>query len=261
MNNLAIFNYHDNAVRTITDENGSPWFVAKDVASTLGYINTRDAIITHCKKAVSAKESGITTLHPQTQLIPEPDIYRLVTHSKLPAAEEFEAWIFEEVLPTIRKTGGYITAGEDDTNEEIMAKAFLIAQDTIKRQSERNKALELENEAMKPKALFADAVAGSDTSILIGSLAKLIKQNGVDIGQNRLFKWLRDSKYLSSRKGLDFNNPTQYGMDRKLFELKERSIMNPDGSVRVTKTTMVTGKGQAFFINLFLDESGEDEAM
>lgn len=258
MNDLAIFNYYGKEVRTITDENGNPWFAGKDVAETLGYSDTDQAIRKHCKLSKLFKPVELTGLEcgPRGMMfIPEPDIYRLVAHSKLPAAEKFEAWIFEEVLPAISKTGGYITASEDDTNEEIMARAILVAQDTLKRRDERIKALEQENEAMKPKAMFADAVSTSRTSILVGEMAKILKQNGVEkMGQNRLFAWLRENGFLIKRKGTDFNMPTQKSMDLKLFEIKERTIVNPDDSTRITKTSKVTGKGQLYFINLFLSE-------
>lgn len=256
MNELAIFNYHDKEVRTITDEHGNTWFAAKDIAEILGYANPSRSINDHCKLVKILKTTDSVVLEIPTrglQIIPEPDVYRLIAKSTLPAAEKFEAWIFEEVLPTIRRTGGYITASQDETDEEIMAKAFLIAQDTIKRRDERIKSLEIENEAMKPKALFADAVSTSHTSILVGEMAKILKQNGVeDMGQNRLFAWLRENGYLIKLKGTDFNMPTQKSMDLKLFEIKERTIVNPDDSTRITKTSKVTGKGQLYFINMFL---------
>lgn len=175
--------------------------------------------------------------------------------SNLDSAEQFQDWVVEEVLPAIRKTGGYITASVDDTNEEIMARALLVAQETLSRRDERIKALELENNDMKPKALFADAVSTSTTSILVGEMAKILKQNGVEkMGQNRLFAWLRENGYLIKRKGTDFNMPTQRSMELSLFEIKKRTIVNPDDSTRITKTSKVTGKGQQYFINLFLSK-------
>lgn len=171
--------------------------------------------------------------------------------SNLPAAVEFQDWICEEVIPSIRRTGGYLLDKPDDTPESIMARAVLIAQDTIKRLESRNTELEGAVNEMKPKALFADSVASSSSSILVGQLAALIRQNGVDIGQNRLFGWLREHGWLIS-SGSRRNSPTQKGLDMGLFEVKERAINNPDGSVRLTLTTKVTGRGQIYFVNRFV---------
>jgi anti-repressor protein len=177
--------------------------------------------------------------------IPESDIYRLIIKSKLPSAERFEMWVMEEVLPSIRRTGGYIAGQESMSDAELMAKALMVAQKQIE---ERNKQIEV----LQPKALFADAVSASDKSILIGELAKLIKQNGVDIGQNRLFQWMRENGYLIRRKGTDYNMPTQYSMELGLFSIKETTITHSDGHISISKTVKVTGKGQVYFINKFL---------
>ena len=179
--------------------------------------------------------------------------------SNLPAATEFQDWICEEVVPSIRKTGGYLATKPDDTPESIMARAVLIAQDTIKRLEDRNSELEGAVSEMKPKALFADSVASSTSSILVGQLAALIRQNGVDIGQNRLFEWMRGRGYLVA-SGSRRNSPTQKSLDMGLFEVKERAINNPDGSVRLTLTTKVTGKGQIYFVNKFVGGFAEVEA-
>ncbi len=256
MNELANFYYYDKSIRTITDENGNPWFAGKDVAETLGYADTDDAIRRHCKlsKLFKPGETPGLGCGPRGMMfIPEPDVYRLVAKSTLPAAEQFEAWLFEEVLPAIRKHGMY---GTPDFVEAALSDPDTMIRTLQALKEERQKRLELEaeNEAMKPKALFADAVSTSHTSILVGELAKIIKQNGVDMGQNRLFAWLRENGYLIKRKGTDFNMPTQKSMDLKLFEIKERTIVNPDDSTRITKTSKVTGKGQQYFINLFLSQ-------
>lgn len=177
----------------------------------------------------------------EVRVISEPDLYRLITHSKLKAAEQFEVWVFEEVLPSIRRTGGYLHSSPDESPELIMARALLVAQDTI----DRLKTKQLED---RPKTIFADAVSDSKCTCLIGELAKILKQNGVEIGQNRLFAWLRENKYLTKK-----NVPTQYAMERELFHVIERAIVKPDGSSLVTRTTKVTGKGQQYFINIFLD--------
>ena len=185
------------------------------------------------------------------KVIPEGDIYRLIVRSKLPSAEKFETWVFDEVIPSIRKNGGYILGQETLSDEELMAKAILVAKKKI---AERDKIIEkqrLKIEADKPKTIFADAVSTSHTSILIGDLAKLICQNGVQTGQKRLFQWMRDNGYLM-KSGASYNMPMQRYIEQGLFEVKESSVQNPDGSVRVTRTTKVTGKGQLYFINKFL---------
>ncbi|MCI9082828.1 MAG: hypothetical protein HFI70_11165 [Lachnospiraceae bacterium] len=246
MNELQIFkNPEFGSVRTV-DVDGKTYFMANDVAKALGYSDCPKAVRTHCKgvaEIATPTAGGVQNV----KFIPEGDIYRLVIKSQLPTAERFERWVFDEVLPTIRKHGMY---AEDELldNPDLL---ISVAQ-KLKEERERNKALKAENDRMKPKEIFADAVSASDTSILIGELAKIIKQNGVNIGQNRLFEWMRNNGYLISRKGTDYNMPTQKSMELGLFEIKERTINNPDGSVRITKTVLVTGKGQQYFINKFL---------
>ena len=228
-------------MRTLT-ENGNTLFCGSDVAKALGYVNPSKALNDHCRgitKRDTPTSSGVQTM----SFIPEGDVYRLITHSKLPTAEKFERWVFDEVLPTVRQTGAYMTP---ETIEKV-----LMNPDTIISLATQLKELQTKVEQDKPKVLFADAVAASHTSILIGDLAKLIRQNGVEVGQNRLFQWLRDNGYLCST-GERYNLPTQKSMELKLFEVKETTISNPDGSIRITRTTKVTGKGQAYFVNKFL---------
>ena len=250
MNELKIFeNAEFGQVRT-TEVNGQPYFVGNDVAEALGYSRPRKAISDHCKGALIR---GIPTNGgvQKAVFIPESDIYRLIIKSKLPSAERFEKWVMEEVLPSIRKNGGYIAGQENMSDEELMAKALLVAQNKI---AERDLIIQKKNkqiEEMKPKTIFADAVSASHTSILVGDLAKLICQNGVQIGQKRLFQWLRDKGYLM-KSGASYNMPMQRYVEQGLFEVKESNIQNPDGSVRITRTTKVTGKGQIYFINKFL---------
>ena len=248
MNELQIFeNSEFGSVRTV-DVDGKIYFVANDVAKALGYSVPKDAVTRHCKGAL--KQRYLTDGGEQEmKVIPEGDIYRLVIKSQLPTAEKFERWVFDEVLPSIRKHGMY---AEDELldNPDLL---ISVAQ-KLKEERERNKALKAENDRMKPKEIFADAVATSHTSILIGDLAKLIKQNGVDIGQKRMFAWLRDNGYLIKRNGSDWNMPTQKSMEMGLFEVKESTVNNPDGSVRISRTTKVTGKGQQYFINKFLNK-------
>lgn len=256
-------------VRMSADENGEPLFCATDVARALGYAKPQDAIIKHCKSAgVAIRGVGVQTgmkadgtpaiQNVQMKFITEGNLYRLIARSNLPEAETFESWIFDEVVPSVRKNGGYIHASAEDTPEEIMAKAVILANKTIEHQKQRIEALAQENaqkqlliEEQKPKVLFADAVATAKQSCLIGELAKILKQNGVEIGQNRMFTWLRDNEYLG-KTGAYYNIPTQKSMDLGLFELKKTTVNKPDGSILVTTTTKVTGKGQQYFINKFL---------
>lgn len=226
---------------------GEPWFVGKDIAERLGYTNPLKAIRDH----VDPEDKGVNEMDTPGGKQPlifinESGLYSLVLSSKLPSAKAFKRWVTHDVIPTIRKTGGYV----NDTSAFVNA-YFPELNETQKAaigtmlDESRRMGQQLKEQA--PKVLFADAVTASSTSILIGELAKLIKQNGVEIGQNRLFKWLRENGFL-----MRDNMPTQYAMERGLFVVTERTINNPDGSVRITRTTKVTGKGQAYFINRFL---------
>lgn len=257
---LRIFEKAEFGSVRVVMKGGEPWFVASDVAKALGYENPSRDVQRHCKKVNKITQTTDSVVPPLTVLIiPESDVYRLVMRSNLPAATEFQDWICEEVVPSIRRTGGYLATKPDDTPESIMARAVLIAQDTIKRLEDRNSELEGAVSEMKPKALFADSVASSTSSILVGQLAALIRQNGVDMGQNRLFEWMRGRGYLVA-SGSRRNSPTQKSLDMGLFEVKERAINNPDGSVRLTLTTKVTGKGQIYFVNKFVGGFAEVEA-
>lgn len=252
MNDLKIFeNKEFGEIRTVI-ENGEPWFVGRDVAEVLGFKRPADALSSHvdAEDKKLAKVGEIPTLKTGNfgaYVINESGLYSLILSSKLPNAKKFKKWVTSEVLPSIRKNGGYIAGQETMSDDELMARALQVAQNKI---LERDKQIE----TMKPKAIFADAVAASHTSILIGDLAKLISQNGVNIGQKRLFKWLRDNGYLIKRNGSDWNMPTQRSMEMKLFEVKESTINNPDGSIRINRTPKVTGKGQQYFVNKFLAE-------
>lgn len=248
MNDLKIFeNKEFGEIRTVI-ENGEPWFVGRDVADILGYQNGSRDINRHVDEEDRHKVMLFDgNQDKETIIINESGLYSLILSSKLPNAKKFKKWVTGEVLPSIRKNGGYIAGQETMSDDELMARALQVAQNKI---LERDKQIE----TMKPKAIFADAVAASHTSILIGDLAKLISQNGVNIGQKRLFKWLRDNGYLIKREGSDRNMPTQRSMEMKLFEVKESTISNPDGSVRITRTPKVTGKGQQYFVNKFLTE-------
>ena len=227
---------------------GDPWFVGKDVALALGYKDTVNALKSHVDP--EDKQRGCQIATPSgTQdmtVINESGLYSLVLSSKLPSTKAFKRWITHDVIPTIRKTGGYVSDTSAFVNAYFpeMTEAQKSVIGTMLDES-RRMGQQLKEQA--PKVLFADAVTASSTSILIGELAKLIKQNGVEIGQNRLFKWLRENGFL-----MRDNMPTQYAMERGLFVVTERTINSPDGSVRITRTTKVTGKGQTYFINRFL---------
>ena len=252
MNEIQIFSNPDfGEVRTI-EENGAVLFCGSDVAKALGYSNPRDALSRHCRGVVkrdTPTESGTQEM----SFIPESDLYRLVFSSKLPTAEKFTDWVTSEVLPTIRRHGMYATP---DTVEKMLADPDTTIKllETIKQERAARQALEVKAEADRPKVLFAEAVSASHTSILIGDLAKILKQNGMDIGQNRLFQRLRDEGYLI-RDGERRNMPKQRYMDSGLFQIKETTINNPDGSIRVTRTVKVTGKGQQYFINRYLQKN------
>ena len=254
MNDLQIFkNEEFGEIRTAEIDN-EVWFVGKDVAVALGYTNARKAILDH----VDEDDKGVTkcdTLGGVQDLtvINESGVYALAFSSKLPKAKEFKHWITSEVLPSIRKNGGYISGQENMTDDELLANAVLVAQRKIAERDKVIRAQDKKIEEMKPKAIFADAVSTSHTSILIGDLAKLICQNGVQIGQKRLFEWLRNNGYLV-KSGSSRNMPVQRYIEQGLFEVKESSIQNPDGSVRITRTTKISGKGQVYFVNKFLNK-------
>lgn len=252
MNELKIFENPDfGIVRTVTI-NGEPWLVGKDVAEALGYSNPRKAISDH----VDAEDRGVTKCDtlggPQEMtIINKSGLYALVLSSKLPTARRYKHWVTSEVLPSIRKHGLYATA---ETAERLLSDPdFVIRLFTeIKAEKEMRQKLEAEAAANAPKVLFADSVEASKTSILVFDLAKLIRQNGVDIGGNRLFAWMRDNGYLIRRQGTDYNMPTQKAMEMGLFEVKETAITHADGHISVNRTPKVTGRGQVYFINKFL---------
>lgn len=253
MNELKIFENPDfGIVRTVTI-NGEPWLVGKDVAEALGYSNTRDALDRHVAtedKNTVANPDGKRG-NPNMTIINESGLYALVLSSKLPTARRYKHWVTSEVLPSIRKHGLYATA---ETAERLLSDPdFVIRLFTeIKAEKEMRQQLEAEAAANAPKVLFADSVEASKTSILVFDLAKLIRQNGVDIGGKRLFAWMRDNGYLVRRKGADYTMPTQKAMELGLFEVKETAITHADGHISVNRTPKVTGRGQVYFINKFL---------
>lgn len=253
MNELQEFNFQGNQLRTVLIDS-EPFFVGKDAATAIGYSNTRKAIRDHVKAKYQREERIVTPFGTQTMtVISEPGLYQLAGESKLPSAGPFQDWVYEQVLPSIRKHGAYMTP--ETIEKAIYNPDFIINLATqLKDEQAKTAALTADNETMKPKALFADAVATSHTTILVGDLAKVLKQNGVDIGAKRLFAWLREQGYLIKRIGADYNSPTQRAMELGLFEVKETAISHSDGHVTVQKTPKVTGKGQQYFINKFLQK-------
>lgn len=251
MNNLKVFeNEKFGSVRVI-EENGEPWFVAKDIADALGYSET-SAMTKRLDddEVISAKLEG---MNMWSTLVNESGLYCAVLGSKLETAKQFKKWVTAEVLPSIRKHGAYMT--DQALYRAITEPDFLIRLATELR-DEKVLRMEMQNkiEIDRPKVLFADAVSASHTSILVGELAKLLRQNGIEIGQNRLFQWLRENGYLIRRKGTDWNMPTQNSMEMGLFEIKESTHIDGNGCNITTKTPKVTGKGQQYFINKLMDD-------
>lgn len=246
MNQLQTFSFNNQPVRTV-QLNNQPYFNLKDVCEVLDIKNHKDVVSRLNPKGVDTTDTLTNGGMQKMTYINESNLYKTIFQSRKEDAEQFTEWVTSEVLPAIRKNGAYLT---DEKAYDITHNPQSLA-DLLLQAGEQLKQKEIIIQEMKPKALFADAVATADTSILIGDLAKLIKQNGHDIGQKRLFEWLRSHDYLI-KGGNSKNMPTQKSMELKLFEVKERTINNPDGSVRITKTTKVTGKGQQYFINKFL---------
>ena len=257
MNDIKIFeNPAFGEIRTLTKD-GELWFVGKDVAEALGYSNTKDALARHVEEDDKIRGSQIPTPSgSQTMtLINESGLYSLILSSKLPTAKQFKHWVTSEVIPSIRKHGAYMTPEKLEAailNPDVMIQLC----QNLKEEQDKRKALEAQAEADRPKVLFADAVSASKTDILVGELAKLLKQNGVDIGQQRLFGWLRKHGYLM-KSGTSYNLPTQRSMEAGWFRIKESTVVHSDGHTSTNRTPKVTGKGQQYFINLFL--SGREE--
>ena len=250
MSNLAVFDNREfGQIRALVDSQGAPAFVAKDVCLALGIGKYRDAVST-----IDDDERGSVLVDTpggkqQMTTVTEPGFYKLVMRSRKPEAKAFQRWVTHEVLPALRRDGGYMVS-RDETPAQTMARAVLLAQQTIDRQKSRIAGLEAENEEMRPKALFADAVAASDGTCLIGEFAKMLRQNGVNIGQNRLFAMLRDDGYLG-KVGQNRNVPTQRSMELGLFRIKETAITHSDGHVTINRTPKLTGKGQRYFLERY----------
>lgn len=251
-NSIQRFDFKGVALRTLTDENGEPWFVAKDVCDILELNNITEALRpldddekTNFRNSEVGQNGGRAPI-----IISEPGLYKLIMRSRKPEAKEFQRWVTHEVLPQIRKTGGYIPTSDADDDMTILAKAVMIGQRTMEEQKRRIAAQDTQIKELEPKARFADAVAASDGTCLIGELAKMLRQNGMDIGQNRLFRLLQADGYLG-KSGSNRNVPTQRAMDLGLFRIKETTVTHADGHTTVSRTPKVTGKGQRYFIDRY----------
>ncbi|WP_342537300.1 phage antirepressor KilAC domain-containing protein [Sporosarcina sp. FSL K6-3508] len=251
MNQLKVFKNGIFEVGAVL-ENGQVLFDVEQVARSLGFIDRKNDVEYVRWNRVNSHLPETSPRVAKGDLIPEPLVYKLAFKAQNNVAEKFQDWLAVEVIPSIRKDGGYIMVSENDDDESIMAKAVLIANKTIAR---KNKEIEDQKKIIaeqKPKVLFAESVEASKTSILVRELAVLLKQNGIDTGERRLYEWLRSNGYLVKRLGSDRNTPTQRSMDMGLFEIKETPIHHNSGSISVSKTTKVTGKGQVYFINKLL---------
>lgn len=251
-NEIRKFDFRGASLRTLTDENGEPWFVAKDVCDILELNNITEALRpldddekTNFRNSEVAQNGGRAPI-----IISEPGLYKLIMRSRKPEAKEFQRWVTHEVLPQIRKTGGYIPTSDADDDMTILAKAVMIGQRTMEEQKRRIAAQDTQIKELEPKARFADAVAASDGTCLVGELAKMLRQNGMDIGQNRLFRLLQADGYLG-KSGSNRNVPTQRAMDLGLFRIKETTVTHADGHTTVSRTPKVTGKGQRYFIDRY----------
>ena len=244
MSELKIFNNEEfGKIRTVTIDN-EPWFVGKDVAVILGYSNPQKALRDHVDEEDRTLNDSFTVNGTKGILINESGLYGLILSSKLPNAKKFKHWVTAEVLPVLRKTGRYSL--QQPQGKELLALAVLEAQKTIEEQT-------AQIEEMKPHAVLGQAITTANTSILVGDLAKILRQNGVDIGAQRLFVWMRENGYLIKRKGTDWNLPTQRSMDMGLFEIKESVHIDGNGCNKINRTPKITGKGQQYFVNKFLN--------
>lgn len=242
-----IFDFHGQEVRAVTIDN-EPYFVGKDIADILGYQRADNAIRNHVDEEDKLTHRFSASGQNRNMIIiNESGLYSLILSSKLPQAKEFKRWVTSEVLPTIRKNGMYATDELLDNPDFAIA-----ALQKLKEEREAKKQLEAQIEADRPKVIFSDAVSASHTSILVGEFAKIMRQNGADMGQNRMFAWLRENGYLISRKGSDRNMPTQKSMELGLFEIKETTINHSDGHISISKTPKITGKGQLYFTEKIL---------
>ena len=254
-NEIQRFDFKGASLRTLTDEAGEPWFVAKDVCDILGMSNPSMAVTALDKDEVAQIDpkdylGSENRSNQAVNIVSEPGLYKLIMRSRKPEAHEFKRWVTHEVLPQIRRTGGYIPATDADDDMTILAKAVMIGQRTMEAQKRKIASQQSRIVELEPKARFADAVAASDGTCLVGELAKMLRQNGMDIGQNRLFRLLQADGYLG-KSGSNRNVPTQRAMDLGLFRIKETTVTHADGHTTVSRTPKVTGKWQRYFIDRY----------
>ncbi len=251
---LSIFENEQFGQIRATLKDGEPLFVATDVCKALGIEPTATRRLDDDEIAAlrltQTSSNGVVQAR-EVNCVTEPGLYTLILGSRKPEAKAFKRWVTHEIIPSIRKTGGYIAGQENMSDADLMARALLVAQRQI---DERNRTIE----RMKPKEIFADAVSASHTSILMGDMAKLLKQNGINVGQKRLFEWMREHGYLIKQRGGSWNLPTQRSMEQQLFEVKETAVTHSDGHISISKTVKVTGKGQIYFINKFLGKENAE---
>lgn len=247
----VVFDFKGSAVRVLTGADGEPWFVAKDVCDILGIATN------HLREEGRGLDSDEVASLPNWEgkgsaplIINEPGLYKLIMRSRKTEAKAFQRWVTHEVLPQIRKTGGYIPLDGSESDEQVMARALKIADRTLAERDRMIAAQAKQIEEQKPKVLFADAVSASDGTCLVGELAKMLRQNGVQVGQNRLFARMREDGWLG-KSGQNRNVPTQKAMERGLFRIKETAVTHSDGHVTISRTAKVTGAGQRFFIDLY----------
>lgn len=254
-NEIQKFDFKGSSLRTLTDEAGEPWFVAKDVCDILGMSNPSMAVTALDKDEVAQIDpkdylGSENRSNQAVNIVSEPGLYKLIMRSRKPEAKEFQRWVTHEVLPSIRRTGGYIPTTDADDDMTILAKAVMIGQRTMEAQNQQIAEQQTRIVELEPKARFADAVAASDGTCLVGELAKMLRQNGMDIDQNRLFRLLQADGYLG-KSGSNRNVPTQRAMDLGLFRIKETTVTHADGHTTVSRTPKVTGKGQRYFIDRY----------
>lgn len=253
-NKLQIFKNSEFGEIRVIEINNEPWFVAADICKVLDIKNVTQAI-----NRLDEDERSMFNIGRQgeTNIVNEYGLYNLILASRKPETKKFKRWITHEVIPSIRKHGAYMTP---EVIEKTLTNPDFIIQLATRLKNEQHKRLEAERQIQlnEPKVLFADSVAASETTILVGELAKLLKQNGIETGQNRLFKWLRNNGYLIKRKGTDYNMPTQYSMQLGLFEIRESTIVHSGGRISLCKTPRITGKGQLYFINKFKEIEEEN---
>jgi anti-repressor protein len=255
-NEIKVFSNEEFGSIRRVEIDGEYWLSGKDVAQALGYAKPENALSAHVDdedKTTTLVQGTGSNYKSKATVINESGLYSLVLSSKLPSAKKFKRWVTSEVLPSVRKHGAYMTP--ETLEAAILNPDYLLKVATaLKAETDKRKALEAKVSADAPKVLFADSVAASSSTVLVGELAKIMRQNGVDMGERRLFRWMRDNGYLIKRNGTDYNMPTQASMEQGLFRIKETVINHSDGHTSVSKTPKVTGKGQTFFLNKFLGE-------